>query len=93
MDDGLISFVEQFGIYKEITGLGDLTFREKYRLDPKWLEPYIDPNEIVDRLKRIGDVSQLDAEKMKAVSQFLHEHDLRMRGKDQKEKVGENSDQ
>ena len=82
MDDGLISFVEQFGSIRKSQGLGDLTFREKYRLDPKWLEPYIDPNEIVDRLKRIGDVSQLDAEKMKAVSQFLHEHDLRMRGKD-----------
>ena len=81
-DDGLISFVEQFGSVRKSQGLSDLTVREKYRLDPKWLEPYIDPNEIADRLTRIRDASQLDAEKMKAVSQFLHEHDLRTRGKD-----------
>jgi predicted KAP-like P-loop ATPase len=81
-DDGLISFIEQFGSVRKSQGLGDAVAREKYRLDPKWLEPFIAPNEIVDRLKRIRDTSQLDAEKMKAVTQFLHEHDLRMRGKD-----------
>ena len=72
----------QFGSVRKSQGLGDLAVREKYRLDPKWLEPYIDPNEIVDRLIRIRDAFQLDAEKMKAVSQFLHEHDLRTKGKD-----------
>jgi predicted KAP-like P-loop ATPase len=81
-DNGLILFVEQFGSVRKSQGLGDWAVREKYRLDPKWLEPYIDPNEIVDRLKLLRDTSQLDAEKMKAVSQFLHEHDLRMGGKD-----------
>jgi predicted KAP-like P-loop ATPase len=81
-DDDLILFVEQFGSVRKSQGLGDLAAREKYRLDPKWLEPYIDPNKIVNRLKRIRDTSQLDAEKMKAVSQFLHEHDLRISGKD-----------
>jgi hypothetical protein len=72
--------LEQFGSVSRSQGLCDLTVRE-YRLDPKWLEPYIDPNEIADKLKRI-DISQLDAENMKAVSQFLHEYDLRMSGQD-----------
>jgi predicted KAP-like P-loop ATPase len=86
-DDDLILFVEQFGSIRKSQGLGDLAAREKYRLDPKSLEPYIDPNKIVDKLKRIRDTSQLDSEKMKAVSQFLHEHDLRMRGKDPEREV------
>lgn len=81
-DDGLILFVEQFGSVRKSQGLGDLAAREKYRLDPKWLESYINPNEVVDRLKRIRDTYQLDSEKLKAVSQFLHEYDLRMIGKD-----------
>jgi predicted KAP-like P-loop ATPase len=81
-DDCLILFVEQFGSIRKSQGLGDLATREKYLLDPKSLEPYIDTNKIVDRLKQIRDASQLDAEKMKAVSQFLHEYDLRMSGKD-----------
>lgn len=80
-DDDLISFVEQFGSTRKSQGLSDHTVREKYRLDPKWLEPYIDTSKIVDRLKQIRDTSQLDAEKLKAVSQFLHEYDLRMSGK------------
>jgi len=73
--------VEQFGSTRKSQGLSDHTVREKYRLDPKWLEPYIDTSKIVDRLKQIRDTSQLDAEKLKAVSQFLHEYDLRMSGK------------
>jgi predicted KAP-like P-loop ATPase len=87
IDDSLISFVEQFGSIRKSQGLGDLAVREKYRLDPKWLEPYIDPDKIVERLKRIKDISQLDDEKMKAVSQFLHEHDLRISGKDPEREV------
>jgi predicted KAP-like P-loop ATPase len=87
MDDDLILFVEQFGSVRKSQGLSDHAAREKYRLDPKWLEPYIDPNKIVNRLERIRDTSQLDAEKMKAVSQFLHEHDLRVSGKDPEREV------
>jgi predicted KAP-like P-loop ATPase len=79
-DDGLVSFVEHFGFIIKSQGLGDLAFRKKYRLDPKWLEPFIDPSEIVDRLRRISDSSQLDAEKTQAVSEILREYDLRMKG-------------
>lgn len=81
-DDGLVSFVEQFGSVGISQGFGDLAVRKNFRLDPKWLEPFIDSNAIVERLRRIKDASQFGAEKMQAVSEFLTEYDLRMNGKD-----------
>jgi len=80
-DDGLISFVEHFGSVGLSQGLGDLAVRRNYRLDPKWLEPFIDPDAIVERLKGMKDASKFGAEKMQAVSEFLNEYDLRLKGK------------
>lgn len=81
-DYGLTSFVEQFGSVRLSQGFGDLAVRKIYRLDPKLLEPFIDPNQIVERLRHIKEAASIDAKKMKAVSQFLHEYDLRINGKD-----------
>lgn len=81
-DSGLLSFVEQFGSVRLSQGIGDLAVRKNYHLDPKWLEPFIDTNQIVERLRRIKDESSIEAKKMQAVSEFLYEYDLRIDGKD-----------
>lgn len=80
-DEGLVSFVEHFGSVRMQQGLGDLAVRKNYRLDPKWLDPFIDSNEIVERLRKINETSRLSSGEAQAVSQFLHEYGLRMKGK------------
>jgi predicted KAP-like P-loop ATPase len=79
-DKGLISLLPHFGSIRRGQSMGDLAIRKKYRLDPRSLEPYIDPNKIAERLEKI-DASGLDMEQGKAVRQFLHEHTLMKMGK------------
>lgn len=80
-DEGLLSLLVHFGSIRRIQGFGDLAVRKIYRLDPKWLEPFIDPSEVVDRIRKIKDEPDIDPGKMQAILQFLHEYDLRMEGK------------
>lgn len=80
-DEGLLSLLVHFGSVRRIQGLGDLAVRKIYRLDPKWLEPFVDPSEVVDRIRKMKSEPEIDPEKMQAVLQFLHEYDLRMEGK------------
>jgi predicted KAP-like P-loop ATPase len=79
-DEGLISFLQRFGSIRQSWSLGDVVARHRYRLDPKSLEPFIDPKDIVNRVRMICDKLDLNAEQKKAISEFLHEYDLRQKG-------------
>ena len=79
-DRGLVSVLPHYGYIIRGQGLGDVTVKHKYRLDPERLKPFIDPDKIAERLMKM-DFSGLNKEQKKAVDQFLHEYMLKKEGK------------
>ena len=78
-DENLATFIEQFGsIQSKYTGDG--VGIHKYRLDPKWLEPFIDPGQIIDRAQKIVGRDDLPQEHKRTVAQFIEEYELRLSG-------------
>jgi hypothetical protein len=54
--------------------------RVSYRLDPKSLEPFLDPDEIVGRVRGLAASGTLEEGAERALSQFLTEYDMRASG-------------
>jgi len=83
-DEGLLFFLEKFLQKSYVQSASDAFPRVRYRLDPKSLEPFLDPSKIVDRVQNILVNEKLTkTEKQQiALKQFLREYDLRRQGKD-----------
>jgi len=80
-DDGLLHFLQGFLRHTWSKTVGDRAVRIKPRLNPKWLEGYIDVEGCAERLlelQRRGAVSQSAHE---AVSQYLKEFEMLAAGK------------
>jgi predicted KAP-like P-loop ATPase len=76
-DEGLVSFLEKF-LQKDISEYGsDENEKTGYKLDPKWLEPYLEPSLIADRVRSLGETSELTDEQKAAIAQFIQEYDMR----------------
>ena len=56
--------------------------RRTYRLDPKWLEPFVEPKLIFPRAKEIlsSGSEELTPNQKTALEQFVKEFDIRERG-------------
>ncbi len=85
-DEGLVKLLRHFGHIQRAQTIGEIAVRRRYRLDPKWLEPFIDPALIVDRVRIFAKNESLDIEQLKAVKQFIEEYDMRQEGKDPNER-------
>ncbi|OPX93176.1 MAG: hypothetical protein A4E53_00286 [Pelotomaculum sp. PtaB.Bin104] len=81
-DEGLVDLLVGFLSKSYSQALGDRVSRSNWRLDPKVLEPFIEPSAIIDRARRIFQESPewLKDEKRIAVETFFKEYDLRARG-------------
>jgi len=81
-DEGLVNFLEKF-LQKDFSEY-DLNGTQKtgYRLDPKWLEPYLEPSLIVDRISRLDETSELTEDGKAAIAQFIQEYDMRQQEQD-----------
>jgi len=53
----------------------------RYRLDPELLKPFLDPSEVIDRVRRLIDKSELTENQKIALKQFIQEYEIRQRGK------------
>jgi len=80
-DDGLVRFMERFLHKTHSQTVGDVAVRTIYRLDPKYLEPFVDPSSIIDRARKLTTKNNLLENQQKALNQFLREYDLRAQGK------------
>jgi predicted KAP-like P-loop ATPase len=79
-DENLVKFIHDFGNVQRSQTFGDLGLREKYRLDPEWIKPFADPEELYPRVKNIlQQDSMLDEQKV-ALEQFCKEYEMRKRG-------------
>ena len=81
-DEGLVNFLEKF-LQKDFSEY-ELNGTQKtgYRLDPKWLEPYLEPSLIVDRISRLDETSELTEDGKAAIAQFIQEYDMRQQEQD-----------
>ncbi|HEY9602683.1 MAG TPA: P-loop NTPase fold protein [Allocoleopsis sp.] len=81
-DKGLINFLEKF-LSKTFSHSGsDLVQRIGYRLDSKSLEPFLEPFQIIDRVRRLAEDSRLTEKQKIAAKQFIKEYEMRQQGKD-----------
>jgi len=81
-DEGLVNFLEKF-LQKDISEYrSDETQETGYRLDPEWLEPYLEPSSIVDRISRLDETSELTEDRKAAIAQFIQEYDMRQQEQD-----------
>lgn len=55
--------------------------RQRPRLNPKWLEPYLDTRLCFDRLLQLRDRGTIPPEFQAAAHQFIHEYELLAQGK------------
>lgn len=81
-EEGLIRFVASFLQYTKSQTFGDAAVRIKKRLNPKWLEEYLDIAACAERLKAIAQGGEIAGEDKEAVDQFLLEYDMIGRGID-----------
>lgn len=81
-DEGLVNLLERF-LQKDFSEYGsDEIQKTDYRLDPKWLEPYLEPSSIIDRVRSLGEKTELTEEQRTAIAQFIQDYDVRQQGKD-----------
>jgi predicted KAP-like P-loop ATPase len=74
-DKDLIAFLEKF-VAKSYTNIGI-----KYFLDPDSLKPFIDPAQIIDRIRKISEQEDLTENQRAAINQFIRGYELRLQGK------------
>jgi hypothetical protein len=47
-----------------------------------WLEPYLEPSSIIDRISRLDETSELTEDRKAAIEQFIQEYEMRQQGQD-----------
>ena len=74
-DEGLVKFLEQFlqKIFRLSPSDGDAVI---YRLDLQQLEPFLNPSEIIDRVKRVAEKTGLTETQRIAVNKFIQEYEI-----------------
>ncbi len=81
-DVGLIAFLEKFLQKTYSQTITDAVGTMRYRLDPKWVEPFLKPDEIIDRARKLAEGTDLTGRRKTALAQFVLEYDKRQQGKD-----------
>ncbi len=74
-DEGLIIFLEKFLQKTFSYSASDAVLTEHYKLDIKQLETFLDPAQIIDRV-RIAQESKLTENQKIAISQFIQEYEM-----------------
>ena len=86
-DEDLLSFLPKFLQYTQSQTLGDRAVRRQPRLDPTWLESYLDTAACTDRLRDLQRNDDVPAYAQEAVSQYLKEYDMAQDGKNPNDDV------
>lgn len=81
-DKNLGIFIEHFANIHHVHSQGNLSSKAELRLEPKRLEPFINPDDIVDRVRRLINWNELPKEQVEALKQFVKEYDLLSQGTD-----------
>jgi predicted KAP-like P-loop ATPase len=80
-DDGLLTFLTKFCSHTRSQTMGDWAVSLHPRLNPTWLERYMDTAVCAERLIALQDTRRVSDEAKEAVSQFLKEFEMLKAGK------------
>jgi len=79
-DEGLLQLLEKFLAKSFSISATDVVEKEWYRLDPKRLEPYLEPNDIIERVRQLAERGDLTERQSIACKQFIKEYEMRQKG-------------
>jgi predicted KAP-like P-loop ATPase len=88
-DDGLIKFLTSFLNKSYAQTVGDIVVRTRYRLDPKWVDTYIDSSSIIERVKVLVKRENMADDQKIALQQFIKEYEMRIKGEDPNNRIDE----
>lgn len=80
-DDGILALLPKFLQHSTSQTMGDWAVRRRPRLNPAWLEGYVDTSACAERLKNVTTKGMVPDEAKEAVSQFLKEFGMLKAGK------------
>lgn len=80
-DDGLLALLPKFLQHTRSQTMGDWAVRLQPRLNPTWLESYLDTTACAERLAALARKGAVPSEATEAVSQFLKEFEMLKAGK------------
>lgn len=80
-DEDLLSFLPGFLQHTRSQTMGDWAVRLQPRLNPVWLESYLDTAACADRLRDLQRKDEVPAGAQEAISQYLREFDMLQEGK------------
>ena len=80
-DEGLLSFLTGFLQHTRSQTMGDWVVRLQPRLNPVWLESYLDTAACADRLRDLQRKDTVSAGAQESISQYLREFDMLKEGK------------
>lgn len=80
-DDGLLALLPKFLQHTRSQTMGDWAVRLRPRLNPTWLESYLDTTACAKRLAELTRKGEVPSEATEAVSQFLKEFEMLKAGK------------
>ena len=75
VDKNLAIFLEHFGNVHYVQSQGDLSSRSELHLEPERLKPFINPDKIIERVRKIVNKNDLSVDQMEAAKQFIKEYD------------------
>jgi predicted KAP-like P-loop ATPase len=80
-DDGkLVELLEKYLQSSSSISFGDAVGRKHERLDPDWLRGYVDPDQIIARVRVLSGDSSITSRQKRALDQFIKEYDFRKKG-------------
>ncbi len=81
-NDNLLAFLTKFCSHTRSQTMGDWAVRLQPRLNPTWLEPYLDTTSCAQRLIALQQASSVPDTARESVDQFLKEFEMLKAGKD-----------
>ena len=79
-DKGLVNLLEKL-LPRDFSEYGSNgTQKTGYKLDLNWLELYLEPSGIVERMSRLDETSELTEEQKNAIAQFIQEYEMQQQG-------------
>lgn len=81
-DEGVLSLLVGFLRKSHLLRLSSGVQEAKYRLNPKWLDPFVDLDNLAGRVRQIRERADLSEMQRIALDQFIKEYELMQQGED-----------
>lgn len=78
----LATFLQRFSQKTFSTSMDSGYQREKLRLHPRWVAPFVHPDSIIERIRLLVDDKSISEEQRAAARQFVKEYEMQKRGLD-----------